>query len=229
MHEDHRSRVRKRFEMQGLDGFEEHQVLEMLLFYAIPRKDTNVVAHRLIERFGGFTQVMDASVSELEKVEGMGHQSALFLKFVRSCGRYYNLRAVRDDTKMDSLENCVQYLLPRFEGKRNEEVHMLCLDSKRCVIACVMVGEGDICSVNVSVRKIVNLALSQNAVSVVLAHNHPGGLAFPSKEDAAVTKNLAAVLRRMEICLLDHIVIADGDYVSMVTSGFYRPNDTDLY
>lgn len=229
MHEDHRQRVRKRFESQGLDGFDAHQVLEMMLFYSVPRKDTNEIAHRLVDRFGGFAQVMDAPLEELEKVEGVGHQSAVLLKFIHGSYRYYKLCKASQRTELNTIEDCAQYLMAKLENKRNEEVCILCLDARRMLINCVQIAEGDICCANVSTRKVVNAALAQNAVAVVLAHNHPGGFALPSEEDVQVTKKLARTLRDTGILLLDHIIVNDGDYVSLVRSKLYSPENIGGY
>ena len=223
MHKEHRERVRKRFETLGLEDFDEHQVLEMMLFYAIPRKDTNEIAHRLIDRFGSFAQVMDTSLEELERVEGMGHSSALMLKFFRSCYRYYQMSKASSGKDMKSVEACAAYLMAKLEGKRNEEVYLLCLDAKRSLISCLKLAEGDICSANISPRKVLNAALSQNAMAVVLAHNHPGGFAIPSQEDVQVTLQLGKLLHGAGIYMLDHIVVTDNDYVSMFQSGLFNP------
>ena len=223
MHKEHRERVRKRFETLGLEDFDEHQVLEMMLFYAIPRKDTNEIAHRLIDRFGSFAQVMDTSLEELERVEGMGHSSALMLKFFRSCYRYYQMSKASSGKDMKSVEACAAYLMAKLEGKRNEEVYLLCLDAKRSLISCLKLAEGDICSANISPRKVLNAALSQNAMAVVLAHNHPGGFAIPSQEDVQVTLQLGKLLHGAGIYMLDHIVVTDDDYVSMFQSGLFNP------
>ena len=229
MHENHRERMRMRFESQGLEHFDAHQVLEMLLFYAIPRKNTNDIAHRLIDTFGSFHRVMDAPIEELEKVEGMGHRSALFLKLLRSSHSYYSLSAASQSKEMRNIEECAEYLMAKLDGKRNEEVHLLCLDGKRCLINCVKISEGDICSANVSARKIVNAALSNNAVAVVLAHNHPGGFALPSREDISVTNHLATTLFHTGIYLLDHIIVTDSDYVSLYRSRIYAPEDLGIH
>ena len=143
MHEKHRERVQNRFEKQGLDSFEEHQVLEMMLFYTIPRKDTNEIAHRLINRFGTFEQVLNAPMDELEKIEGIGHKSALYLKFIRESYRYFRICEAGKRTTLKSVKECAEYLMARLNGKRNEEVHLLCLDAKREVINCVKIDEGE--------------------------------------------------------------------------------------
>lgn len=223
VHEKHRDRMRQRFENLGIESFDPHQVLEMLLFYAIPRKDTNEIAHRLIDTFGTFARVLDAPIEELEKVEGMGHRSALFLKIVRGTHDYYKISAVSHMKEMQTIEDCATYLTARMAGKRNEEVWMLCLDGKRNMIHCEKLVEGDLCSAHISTRKVINVALSSNAVAVVLAHNHPAGFALPSDEDIVVTKHVADALRHMHVQLLDHIIVADSDYVSLYQSNLYEP------
>lgn len=221
-HDGHRDRMRNRFLEQGLDGFEDHQVLEMLLYYSIPRKDTNEMAHDLIAAFGSFSGVLDAPVGELCKVPGVGMSIATMLSFAGSVVRYYMVdKAKQDVTIFATLNDCVDYLRPYFTGRRNETVYMLCLDAKCKLLACKMLGEGSVNSAAVPLRKIVDIALATNATSVVLAHNHPGGIAFPSGDDLNTTKQLANILRSVDIILADHIVFSDEGSVSMAQSGYY--------
>ena len=229
MHENHRERMRVRFENQGFEHFAPHEVLETLLFYSIPRKNTNDIAHRLINTFGSFNNVLDAPVAELEKVEGMGHSSALYLKMIRESFGYYGVSVASTNKGMRTIEDCAAYLMAKLDGKRNEEVYMLCLDSKRSVINCVKLSEGDVCSANVSTRKAINLAINNNAVAVVLAHNHPGGFALPSNEDVQVTNYLATALYHTGIFLLDHIIVTNTDYVSLYSSKLYVPEELGIW
>lgn len=224
IHDGHRQRLRQRFLEEGLDHFDEIQVLELLLFYCIPRKDTNEIAHGLLERFGSVAQVMEAPVGELQKVNGMGENAAVFLALINAFGRYYQVNRAASMEILNDIEKCGAYLMPKFIGRRNETVFLLCLDAKCKVLSCREVGEGSVNSAAVPIRRIVEMALGSNATSVVLAHNHPSGFAVPSGEDVQTTKHLAMALRSVEIELVDHIVVADGDYVSMVHSGFYKPN-----
>ena len=229
MHEHHRARVKSRFENQTLDGFEEHQVLEMMLFYAIPRKDTNEIAHRLIDRFGSFPRVMDAPIEEIEKIEGIGHESALLIKFIRDTYRYYNICKAKSIKQVKSIQECVEYFKAYLHGRKNEEVYLLCLDGKCRVLNCVKVDEGDFCSVRVSTRKIVNIAIAENATSVMIAHNHPGGFSYPSGEDQNATYEIARMLKSSGVYLTDHIVISDEECVSFLQSGLYSPEKTGLF
>ena len=224
IHDGHRQRLRQRFLEEGLDHFDEIQVLELLLFYCIPRKDTNEIAHALLEQFGSVAQVMEAPVEELRKVGGMGENAATFLALVNAFGRYYQVNRAANMEILSNIDKCGAYLMPKFIGRRNETVFLLCLDAKCKVLNCREVGEGSVNSAAVPIRRIVEMALGANATSVVLAHNHPSGFAIPSGEDVQTTKQLAIALRSVEIELVDHIVVADGDYVSMVHSGLYIPN-----
>ena len=220
IHDGHRKRLKARFLEEGMDSFSEVQVLELLLFYAIPRKDTNPIAHGLLERFGSMSQVMEASVEELCKVDGISENSAVLLKLVTEAGRYYQINRNARSEILTTLDACAEYMLPFFFGRRVETVYLLCLDAKSKVLCCREVGEGSVNSTSISIRKIVEIALGVGATSVVLAHNHPSGVAVPSSEDILTTRRLFLALQAVEITLVDHVVIADGDYVSMAQSNY---------
>ena len=224
IHDGHRQRLKERFVKEGLDNFQQNQVLELLLFYCIPRRDTNEIAHNLLKRFGSLSGVVEATVDELKKVPGMGENAAVFLSLLNAFGRYYQVNRVSDAVILTTIEKCGEYLTPLFTGRRNETVFLLCLDAKCKVICCREVGEGGVNSASVPIRRIVEIALGVNASSVVLAHNHPSGLAIPSADDIHTTKRLAQALQAVEIELVDHLVVADGDCVSLAQSGMYKPN-----
>lgn len=223
IHEGHRQRLKERFRKEGLDSFQDHEVLELLLFYCIPRKDTNQLAHALITRFGSFAAVLDAQPRELKKVDGIGESAITFLSLLKSAERYYRVNRQDRFEPMTTIEQCGRFLVPYFRHARNETVYLLCLDAKCKVLACMEVGEGSVNSAAVPIRRIVEMALEANATSVVLAHNHPSGLALPSGDDVQTTCRLAMALNAVEIELVDHIIVADEDYVSLAQSGLYRP------
>ena len=225
VHDGHRQRLKERFCKEGLDNFDEHQVLELLLFYCIPRMDTNPIAHALLNRFGSLAQVLEAPVEELEKVPGIGHNAAVFLSLITAAGRYYQVNCAANNVIMRSVADCGRYLQPFFYGRRNETVYLLCLDAKCKVLGCKEIGEGSVNSAGVPIRRIVETALAANATSVILAHNHPSGLAVPSDADIQTTRRVAMALDAVEIGLIDHIVVADDDFVSMSQSGFYRADE----
>ena len=224
IHAGHRQRLKERFLEQGLDQFTPVQALELLLFYCIPRQDTNELAHRLLQHFGSFSQVLEADVEDLVKISGIGENAATLLKLIPAAGRYYHVDRVRMvDRPLLTTEECGAYLLPFFHGRCNETVILLCMDAKCKVLCCRVVGEGSINSAAVPIRRVVELALAAKASSVVLAHNHPSGIALPSHEDVITTKRVAAALSAVEVLLSDHLVVADDDYISMAQSGYYRP------
>lgn len=228
IHTGHRQRLKERFLKEGLDNFNELQVLELLLFYCIPRQDTNPIAHALLDRFGSLAQVLEAPTSELQKVPGVGESTATFLPLLASLCRYYLVHRTASNVILNTIEQCGNYLLPFFCGRRNEVVYLLCLDAKCKVLSCKEVGEGSVNSASVPIRRIVEMALADNATSVVLAHNHPSGMALPSGEDQLTTRRLAMSLSTVDIELVDHLVIADNDFVSLRQSGWYHPNDCAL-
>jgi DNA repair protein RadC len=225
MHDGHRQRLKARFRTEGLDNFDEVQVLELLLFYCIPRIDTNPLAHRLLDRFGSLAQVLEAPASELERVEGMGSNAATFLSLTTAVGRYYLVNRSGQNTILNTTEKCGQYLISHFYGRRNETVFLLCLDAKCKLLCCREIGEGSVNSAGIPVRRIVETALAANATSVVLAHNHPSGLAFPSNEDVVTTRRVATALDTVGVFMADHIIVAEDDFVSLAQSGLYRPEE----
>ncbi len=225
IHDGHRKRVVQRFQNEGLDSFNQVQMLELLLFYCVPRKDTNELAHSLIDRFGSVSKVMDAPMSELMKISGVGENVATFLHLVKEAGRYYQVDSIRKGVQVSSVEDCGRYMMPYFIGRQVETVFLLCLNANCSVISCREVGEGEINSAIISPRAIVEMALAEKASTVVLAHNHPSGVAIPSQEDVVATKRLAAALATVEVTLFDHLIIADDDYVSLAQSGLYRGDE----
>lgn len=229
IHLGHRQRLKDRFLAEGLDHFSQINTLELLLFYCVPRKDTNPLAHRLLDHFGKLHHVLEASYEELMKVEGVTEHIATYLTMVHAVGRYYAKNRTQETTVLENIEQCGRYLMPCFHGLQNETVFLLCMDAKCKVLCCKKVGEGSVNSASISIRRIVETALNANAVSVVLAHNHPSGLAIPSVEDVQTTKRLGRALHAVEIMLVDHLVVAEDDFVSIVQSGQYSPYDNEVF
>ncbi len=225
IHSGHRQRLKERFRAEGLDHFEQRHALELLLFYCVPRQDTAPLAHALLQHFGSLSQVLEATPEELEKIPGVGYNVSTLLTLIPELARYYLVNRSMNQVILNTTEQCGAYLLDHFHGRRNETVFMLCLDAKCKVLCCKEVGEGGVNSANVPIRRIVEMALGANATTVILAHNHPSGIAIPSDEDIHTTHRVALALEMVDIHLADHIVVADDDFVSMVQSGMYTPNE----
>ena len=217
-HAGHRQRLKQRFLETRLDGFDDLTALELLLFYALPRQDTRPIAKRLLARYGSLAGVLEAPIQDLQQVEGVGPSGALLLNLVPAIAQRHLIQRTDVGEILNTTERCGAYLLPRFFGERDEVVWLLCLDGKCKVLDCRMLFRGSVNAAGVSVRKIVETALACNATGVVLAHNHVSGIALPSREDVMTTQRLKAALNAVDICLVDHLVIAGDDFVSMTDS-----------
>lgn len=210
--------MRDRYIQNGTDGMEAHEVLELMLYYTIPRCDTNPIAHKLIDTFGSFSGVLEASVEDLAEVEGIGKKAAVFLKLFSDVHRVYEIDKVKNTKQLRSLEEIGQYLMPRFIGRRNEIVLLMCLDSKNEIICSHIMFEGSVNSAAFDIRQLVGTAIRTNAASVVIAHNHPGGIALPSAKDIQTTRKIMSILNQLGIQLTDHLIYASNDYVSLAQS-----------
>lgn len=216
MHEKHRERVKKRFLSSGLDDFEPHNVLELLLFYAIPQKDTNEIAHLLINRFGSVDKVFDASVDELKEINGIGDHAATLIKLIPALARRYAVEKNKKGLVFNNVDTMGQYFVSQYVGVTVETVLFLLLDNKFNAIDCVKIHEGSINSCEITVRKLAEIAFRNNASMVVLAHNHPSGLPIPSSADLYTTQQLRAALNLLGIQMLAHIVVAGEDYANIM-------------
>lgn len=221
IHDGHRAHMRRRFLEGGLEQFADHEALELLLYYAIPRRDTNPIAHALMDRYGSLSSVLAAPAEDLQKVDGIGEHAAVLLKLVpRLCSKARLADAERQDLILNSAPRAGAYLMERFDGERNEVIYQLCLDRKGKLLACKKLGDGNIASAALDVRKLVENAILHSASSVVLAHNHPSGFAAPSPEDYAATDRAKVALDTIGVVLEDHIIVADRDFVSLAESGY---------
>ena len=218
-HSGHRDRLRREF-LERPETFPDHKVLELLLFYILPRQDTNPIAHDLLEQFGTLAGVLDAAPEALTRVKGVGDRAVALFKTVKELGRrYQTIRSSFDGIVSDTADAAVA-LRPYFYGARNEMVYLLCMDGKGKLLACPKISEGNVNAAEVITRKVMEAALRSNAAMAVLAHNHVSGLALPSHEDRNTTLYLRDVLAQVGVTLLDHLIFADDDMVSMKDSGF---------
>lgn len=220
LHSGHRERLRKRFQEEGLDSFEDHQILELLLFHVIPRGDTNPIAHRLIRRFGSLSAVLEADPKDVAAVEGIGDKAAVFLSMIpQVTRRYFHDRVLRDRPKLNSSEAVADYLIPLMAGRPEEVFYVLCLDTQCRVVYPALVSEGTIKEATVYPRQVVEEAIRHRAASVILAHNHPAGTAKPSQQDHHLTRLLVQALMPLDIKVLDHIIVAGDQAYSFAREG----------
>ncbi|MCD8377110.1 MAG: DNA repair protein RadC [Oscillospiraceae bacterium] len=221
-HKGHRGRAREQFRVRGLEGMADHQALELLLFYAIPRGDVNALAHRLLDTFGSLPGVFHASYENLLQVEGVGEHTAVLIRLMPALGQRYQQRLNQTGDVLDTTERLGAYLAPEFFGQSRESLVLLCLDARRKVLLCRRLSEGSLDGVAFHARSALEAALSCGAAQVVLAHNHLSGFAVPSREDVTATRQAMAAFAQAGIYLLDHLVFSGDDFVSMRDTGILQ-------
>lgn len=216
-HSGHRQRVKKKYLDNGLDNFEMHECLELLLFYAIPRKDTNLLAHQLLKKFGALSAILDAPVDALIE-SGLSENAAIMLKLIPDFTRLYINDKHNNKEKVFNFENIGPFMVDKFLGRENEAVVLLLLDNKGKEIYCGVIEKGSLTETAVPMKKIIDYSMRYNAFSAIIAHNHPSGMAVPSRSDIIATDKLYEALDLVGIRLLDHIIVADNDYISLAES-----------
>ncbi len=220
LHKGHRERFRERFLKEGLDNFEDHQVLELLLFQAIPRSDTNPVAHRLMQRFGSLSAVLEADPKDLAVVEGVGTKAAAFLSMIPQVTRRYFLDRIKHTHKpLNTSEGAAEYLVPLMAGRSEEVFYVICLDSQLKVLYPALISEGTVKDAYVHPRHVVEAAVRHKAASVILAHNHPAGTVKPSHHDHSITRRLVQALGGIDIKVVDHVIVAGEQFYSFAREG----------
>ncbi len=223
VHQGHRERLKNEI-ISARHGNEKspEKLLEMLLFYGIPQKDTAWLARELIKNFGDFSGVLDADIDDLVKIKGMTRNAACLIKLMRPIGRTYVISKFKSKEVLKNLSDIGSFVMTKFFSVDTECCALLCLNRLGKVLSFEIIGEGDTDSVGISTRTVLERVLKTEATAVVLAHNHPGGIAIPSEADVFITTEIAKALKTVSINLIDHIVIADDDYISMAQSNRFR-------
>lgn len=220
VHDKHRNRMRDRFCETNFEGFQPHEVVEMLLFYGVPRKNTNLIAHDLIERFGSLHGVLSAHPCELQEVPGVTYNAAVMLSMIRAACSY-DIRDQLNGTVLDSYRKVCGYFREIYRYEDKELVRVAMLDEHLHVQQCPVVAEGHPSAAQFSVRKLTELIYRANCNVVVMAHNHPRGTAKISAEDIAVTRQLTEILSKSSVTLADHVVVGETRAVSMREAGVF--------
>lgn len=221
LHTNHRQRMLQKLRKYGLDAFADHEVIEMALYLSIPRGDTNPIAHRLLRRFGSLHAVFEAPIEELERVEGVGSRSAetlhiLYLMFHRY--RRDRVQMEQNAVRLNTIDKLGNYFVPQFSGAQRETMLVAYLDNAARVLRCEELEEGAVTQVQLDLHKVVREAFVCNAAGIVLAHNHPNGVAVPSNEDIELTRYAAHMLEELKMHLIEHFVIAGDQYYAIVSA-----------
>lgn len=211
-HSGHRRRLRARYAATGLESFAPHEILELLLTYAIPRVNVNDQAHALLDRFGTLSGVLDATPEELMEVPGIGCEAALFLNLLPDVFGRYALDKCPTDEPFETVAQVADFMRATYTGVTEEQVYILLFDNGMRLLHCQRVGEGGINCVSANIPYMAQLAYGKHAASAVLVHNHPGGLAIPSSADLEITETLRQALELLGIPLLEHIIMTENSY-----------------
>ena len=223
VHENHRARVRETIRKTGVSNIPDINLLEYLLFYSIPRKDTNEIAHSLLDTFGSLNGVLNASYEQLLEVEGMGESSALLISLIPGISRRYIESAEKKKINLSEPSDAMEYIKSKFFGEKKEVFYMLCLDALGNLINCSKLGEGNPETVVLDKRALLETAFRNNADTVVFAHNHPNGIAAPSKEDLNMTSDFSSLFKKVGIRLADHIIVGGSDVISLASVPKFKP------
>ena len=224
-HTGHRERVRTRYMQEGLDGFAPHEVLELILFYCIPHKNVNTLAHALIDTFGSLAAVFEASPRQLMKVKGIGEHSAILLSTVPSILKKYQESLINQKYTILTRNDAYRYCGRLFIGCKTEHFRLVALNAAMQVTGNTLLATGSLTEVPAYPRVVVEAALLLNAHSVILCHNHPSDVTEPSGSDIAITEKLARLLRDIHISLLDHIIVSHAGAISINSPYTTHNND----
>ena len=213
---NHRKRLRERFRKTGADGMHDYELLELLLTFSIPRRDVKPVAKKLISEFGGLSGVLDADQKKLEELSGVGSMSAALIRLVKELYNTYLAENMKRGDVLSSPETVLKFVRVRLSGMTNEAFMVIYMNVKNEVIDYSILHEGTVDNVAVYPRRIIESALSRHASGVILVHNHPSGNPMPSREDKALTRDIADAAITLDIRVLDHIIVGKDGYFSFL-------------
>ncbi len=212
LHKDHRSRMREKVKKYGFNALADHEKLEYLLFYPIPRVNTNPTAHLLLKKFGSFAGVLDAPESELLKIDGIGESGVMFLKLLPQVASYYVNSSRENEKRFDKFKDICEHLVSTYIGVTEERIRLICLDDKNNILFDDFVQSGSVNKIGINLRKLVEIAVSTNTSNIIIAHNHPTGVCKPSFDDMKTTIRLEEYFSGIGITLHAHILVAEGKY-----------------
>jgi len=213
-HENHRKRMRTRYIKQGFENFADHEVLEFLLYYCYPRRDTNEIAHNMIKKFGSLHNLLEADVDTIVSTIGCTENIAVFLNMFPKVAHRYFRNKWGDGVILDNEKIAGEYVIDLFFGSTIEKFYVLCLDKKYKLINAVLISEGTLDEVSAYPREIMSAVIKNNAAKIILAHNHPGGTFKPSKGDFEVTRHVYEGMVYFNLDVVDHIIAAGDTYYS---------------
>ena len=220
-HKDHRKRVRQQMLKNGIEHLLPHEALEILLYYSIPQGNTNPIAHALIKKFGSISGVLNADFDKLLEVKGVGPETATLIRFTQMFSkRYASEQCPIELAELFTSEKLKEYCRTLFLGAKEEEIRCIYLTDDLKLISQELICVGKIGTVEIPVRRIAKSAFDHNCSNLVLSHNHPVGTCMPSRADLDSTRELVEIYSKVDVKLIDHIIVGRDDVLSMKESGF---------
>lgn len=217
IHKNHRERMKKIFLETGIESFSDVEKLEFLLFFAISRKDTNIIAHNLIEKFGHFNSVLEAPISALATVDGVGEHTAILIHLFLEMFNVYGKNKCLN--RLKNFDNAKEYAKNLYNGVNIEQFYIVCLNSANKIIERKMVAKGTSSEAKIYIRDLAELAINNKSDKVVLIHNHPNGNYIPSNDDILFTARVVRVLTELNVFVSDHIIVGEDKCFSFLESG----------
>jgi len=218
-YKEHRKRMKKKFIASGVDAFNDYEVLELLLFYAIPQKDMKPLAKDLLKNFGSLKGVMDASIRDLEGVTGIGMHTAVLIKLVKDMGSMYLKEKAKEKPQITCTRELLDYCRTAIGGLKDERFCVIYLDAQNKITGMETIQEGIVNQAVVYPRKVLENALEQKASAIILVHNHPSGNVKPSDADIKLTKTIRDTARMLDILVHDHVIVGENRFFSFREEG----------
>ena len=210
IHSGHRKRVKANVIKNGFSQLEEHKLLELMLFYSIPREDTNELAHKLINHFGSFEDVFKANVDQLKRVDGVGENTAVMIAAMgETFSRISKAKPPKKRTYKNT-EDLKELAVSLLQGEKNEKVYLICFDAKKFLKRYTVISEGDEVSSEINMKEVIKNLVDSDSSIAVLAHNHPISSAEPSAFDVDSTRMVCVTLRKIGYALADHIIVGEN-------------------
>lgn len=222
IHKGHRERLKRKFINKNGEDFESHELLELLLFYALPQKNTNEIAHRLLLHFGSLAGVLEADINDITAIDGIKEHSAILLKIQLAMLRAYMQEKYELKNRVLTKETMPSYIKSLFFGRKDEAMFAVMLDGEGRIITTVKLSEGTKHKTPLYTRELIKKAIEANADSVILVHNHPSGNSQPSESDLKTTKIAEEALSYVNVRLLEHIIVA-GENQTAIKEYLQKP------
>ena len=211
----HRNRLKKKFLQNGIESLHDYEIIELLLFYSIPVKDTKPLAKELLKKHRNIKGIFsNLNFKNFNEIKGLGENSYILFKLIKEIQTIIEKEKIFETKTLDNLEKVIKYAKVSIGDSENEVLKVLCLNSKNELLNDVVVDEGTANEIYIYPRKIIKIALEQNATALILIHNHPSGSVKPSKADIIITKKLENLLSEINIKLHDHIIVSKNSFFS---------------